>query len=469
MNKIILIVLLGSLTINFSCDDEDEAYPQVETTEVIPSSASNFVVKGNITATGNSLVLEYGFVYSLAPTPDVFQGTKEAVGNTATTGPFEKSISLETSGGATTGYTVFVRAYLTNQKGTVYGVVKEFTIPALNIVSVAPLTARTGEQITITGQNFGVTAGENVVTFNEVEAEIVSASATSLVVKVPSGMLAPSYNDVNPIVVTTGGQTVTATESFRLLPTVADFSPKNGTFGTIITVTGSDFYPFQTSALIGGKPAAALQVTDTYVTFMVPLSVTSPTLKVKVITGATTIDVPGDFIVTPPTITSVSPLIGLGGTIVIIKGTGFNLGDNANNYNVVKFGSNEAESFNSGVNEITAYVPKGLPLGNYQVSVFTGIHTVAFANQFTLTKPAITGFSPTSGIAGTYVTITGTNFGELDPLNSVLFGTNPVDIYSWVETSITVYIPIGTPSGSVKITINASGQTVTSANNFTIN
>src|SRR5688572_27918760 len=102
MNKIILIFLVGCLTTLFSCDDEEDIHPQVETTEVIPSSASNFVVKGNITATGNSLVLEYGFVYSLAPSPDVFQGTKEAVGNTATTGPFEKSISLETSGGAST-------------------------------------------------------------------------------------------------------------------------------------------------------------------------------------------------------------------------------------------------------------------------------------------------------------------------------------------------------------------------------
>jgi hypothetical protein len=469
MNKIILVFLLGSFTTLISCDDEDEVYPQVETTDVIPSSASNFLVKGNIAATGNSLVLEYGFVHSLTPNPDVFQGTKEAVGNTAALGPFEKSISLETSGGSTTGYTVFVRAYLTNQKGTVYGAVMEFTIPPLSIASITPLTARTGEQITITGQNFGITAEENVVTFNEVKAEIVSASATSLVVKVPAGMLAPSYNDVNPIVVTTGGQTVTATESFRLLPTVTEFSPKNGTFGTIITVTGSDFYPFQTSALIGGKPAAALQVTDTYVTFSIPLTVTSPTLKVKLVSGANTIDVPGDFIVTPPTITSVTPLIGLGGSIVIIKGTGFNLGDVLIDYNTVKFGTNVAESFNSDVNEITAYVPKGLPLGNYQVSVFTGIHTVAFANQFTLTKPTITSFAPTSGIAGTYVTITGTNFGELDPLNSVLFGTSQVDIYSWSNTSITVYIPIGTPAGSVKITVNASGQTVTSANNFTIN
>ena len=469
MNKIISIFLLASLAIVFSCDEEEEVYPQVQTTEITPLSASNFVVKGNIVATGNSLVLEYGFVYSQAATPDIFQSTKEVVGNTATTGEFEKTISLATSGGAPTGYTVFVRAFLTNQKGTVYGAIKEFTVPALSIGTVTPLSARTGDQVTITGENFGVNAEENIVTFNAVEAEIVSASATTLVVKVPPGVLAPSYNEVNPVVVTTGGQTVTATENFRVLPTVTDFSPKNGTFGTTITVTGSDFYPFLTSGLIGGKPASALEVTDTYVTFLVPINVTTPTLKVKVVNGGTVIDVPGDFTVTPPTITSVSPLIGLGGTIVIIKGTGFNIGDNIINYNTVKFGSHVAQSFTSAVNELTATVPKGLPLGNYSVSVFTGIHTVAFGNQFTLTKPAITGFAPTSGIAGTFVTITGTNFGELDPLNSVLFGASLVDIYSWSETSITVYIPLGTPSGSVKITLNASGQTVTSAGNFTIN
>lgn len=469
MNKIISIFLIGSFAVIFSCDDEEEVYPQVETTEITALSASNFVVKGNIVAPGNSLVLEYGFVYSLGSTPDVFQGTKEVVGSTATTGTFEKTISIASTGGATSGYTVFVRAFLTNQKGTVYGIVKEFTVPSLNISSVAPLSAKTGDQVTITGENFGVNADENIVTFNGIQAEIVSANATTLVAKVPPGVLAPSYNEVNPVVVTTGGQTVTATESFRVLPTVTDFSPKSGTFGSTITVTGSDFYPFLTSGIIGGKTASAIEVTDTYVTFLVPINVTTPTLKVKVVNGSTVIDVPGDFTVTPPTITSVSPLIGLGGTIVIIKGTGFNIGDNIINYNKVKFGTYEAQSFNSAVNEITATVPKGLPLANYSVSVFTGIHTVAFGTPFTLTKPTITGFAPTSGIAGTFVTITGTHFGELDPLNSVLFGASPVDIYSWSETSITVYIPLGTPSGSVKITVNASGQTVTSAGNFTIN
>jgi hypothetical protein len=80
----------------------------------------------------------------------------------------------------------------------------------------------------------------------------------------------------------------------------------------------------------------------------------------------------------------------------------------------------------------------------------------------------ISSFSPTSGIAGTYVTITGMHFGDYDQLNSVLFGTNQVQLYSWENNTVIVFIPVGTPSGSGKITINASGQSVTSAANFTI-
>jgi len=333
---------------------------------------------------------------------------------------------------------------------------------------VAPIKAKTGDQITITGENFSINPDENVVKFNDIIAEILTTTATSLVVKVPAGILPPFYNATNNIFVITGGQTITATENFRLLPTVTDFSPKTGTFGTAITLSGSDFYPFATSIRIGGIEASATQVTDVSVTFTVPPTVTSANLAIQLISESDVINVPGVFTIAVPTITSITPLIGLGGTLVTITGTGFNVGDYIYSYNTVKFGTVTAEAFNSGLNEIMVFAPIGLPLGNYTISVFTGIHTATYGPQFTITKPTISSFSPTSGVPGTYVTITGTNFGLFDEQNSVLFGTALVDIYSWNETSITVYIPIGTNSGSVKITVNASGQSVTSTGNYNI-
>ncbi len=465
--KKISVLFFGLLFVAFSCDDEDPVYPKVETVEITSVSASNFLVKGNILSTGDAQVLEYGFTYSTNSTPDIFQGNKVVAGNTAVTGPFEKTISLQAPG-TSGGYTVFVRAFLTNQKGTVYGVVKEFTVPPLVVTSVSPLVARTGDEITINGTNFSANADENTVTFNDVTAEILETSVTQLVVKVPPGVIFPLYQESNSVYVTTGGQTVEATENFRILPTVTDFSPKTGTFGTTITITGSDFYPFETSLRIGGINASASEVTQTSVTFSVPSEVTSPNLDIELISFTDVIDVPGQFTIAVPQITSVTPISGIGGTRVTITGTGFNTGTFNFTNNTVKFGTTEATAFGTQQDEIIAYVPKGLAVGLYTVSVFTGIHTVNYATKFTLTSPAITGFTPTSGIAGTYVTITGTNFGTYDNLNSVLFGSDMVELYSWDETSIIVYIPIGTPSGTVKITVNASGQSVTSTADFTI-
>jgi hypothetical protein len=57
MNKIISTIFLVLFAFVISCDDEEEVYPQVETTEITALSASNFVVKGNIVKPGNSLVL----------------------------------------------------------------------------------------------------------------------------------------------------------------------------------------------------------------------------------------------------------------------------------------------------------------------------------------------------------------------------------------------------------------------------
>lgn len=467
MNKIISFFFISFVFIGFSCDDDDEVYPQIETLEITSISASNFLVKGNIISPGDALVLEYGFTYSTSSNPDIFQGTKAVAGYTAITGPYEKNISIQ-SPGSSGGYTVFVRAYLTNQKGTVYGAIKEFTVPPLIATSVSPLVAKTGASVTINGTNFSVNADENVVKFNDVEAEIIETTATKLVVKVPPGIIHPSYQELNTIYVTTGGQTVAATENFRVLPTVTDFSPKTGTFGTTITITGTDFYPFETSVRIGGIPATASEVTQTSVSFSVPAEVTSDKLDIELLSFSDVIDLPGQFTIAVPQITSVTPIIGIGGTRVTITGTNFNIGTFNFSENVVKFGTTEATAYGTEQNQIIAFVPKGLTVGQYTISVFTGIHTVNYPTKFTLTSPTITSFTPTSGIAGTYVTITGANFGTYDNLNSVLFGNTIVDLYSWDETSIIVYIPIDTPSGSVKITVNASGQSVTSAGNFTI-
>ena len=457
-----IFLFVGLLLLIFSCDEKDEVYPKIEL-EITPTFASSFLARGNITVIGSSPVVDYGFVYSTFSNPDIFQATKIGMGTTAASGPFEKNISIPFPGQPT----IYVRTFLTNERGTVYGGVKEFSLPILTAASVAPLKAKAGDQITLTGINFNPVAIENTVKFNDREATVLSATSTTLIVEVPEGITDPVYYENITIRVTTGGQEVTATQNFKILPTILDFSPSSGTFGTTVVLSGRDFAPVS-QIKIGGEAASVFNISYNSIAFNIPPTVTAAKLKISLEMGTEVIAVPGEFTITPPTITSVTPLVGLGGSRVQIIGTGFNIGDYLFSYNVIKFGTVQALAFNASINEIIAFVPPGLSAGTYKVSVFTGVHTVVYGPNYTVTIPTLTSFSPTSGVAGTYVTITGTNFGEFNPSHTVLFGSALADIYTWNDTSIIVMIPVGTGPGPVKITLNIAGQSVTSAGNYTI-
>lgn len=80
--------------------------------------------------------------------------------------------------------------------------------------------------------------------------------------------------------------------------------------------------------------------------------------------------------------------------------------------------------------------------------------------------PTITEFSPTSGSAGTSVTITGTNFSTAAANNVVMFNGTTATVSAATGTSLTVSVPAGASSG--KITVGVSSQTVSSATHFTI-
>jgi hypothetical protein len=58
-------------------------------------------------------------------------------------------------------------------------------------------------------------------------------------------------------------------------------------------------------------------------------------------------------------------------------------------------------------------------------------------------KPNITNFSPTSGVVGTTVTITGTNFNATAAQNIVYFGATKAPVTAASTTSLTVTVPAG--------------------------
>jgi uncharacterized repeat protein (TIGR03803 family) len=117
-------------------------------------------------------------------------------------------------------------------------------------------------KVEILGQGFSKTS---LVKFGGVAATTIAVTgSTYILATVPAGAL------TGPVTVTTGGTTLTSSQTFKVLPTVASFSPTSGPVGTPVMITGTGLT--QTTAVtFGGVKATNITVnSDTQVTADVP-------------------------------------------------------------------------------------------------------------------------------------------------------------------------------------------------------
>src|SRR5260370_14922647 len=72
--------------------------------------------------------------------------------------------------------------------------------------------------------------------------------------------------------------------------------------------------------------------------------------------------------------------------------------------------------------------------------------------------PSISSLSPTSGVVGASVTITGTNFGATQGTSTVKFNGTTATPTSWSATSIVAPVPAGATTGNVVVTVNGQAS-----------
>ncbi len=336
---------------------------------------------------------------------------------------------------------------------------------APTVTNISPTTGALsgGTSVAVTGANFvsGVTVnfGSNAAT------SVVVNSATSITAVAPAGVL----GTVDVTVVNSGIVSALSSAdhfSYVAVPTVTGINPTLGSIagGTPVTVTGTNFGAGATVHFGGTLGTSVVVASSTSLTVLSPAE-SIGTQHVTVTTGGGTsaISSADQFsYVGAPTITGISPTIGVGsgGNSVTITGTNFVVGS------TVQFGTNAAASvvINSSTS-ITAISPSG-SLGTVDITVTTGSGTSATstADQFTYENlPTVTGISPTGGptASGTMVTITGTNFFAG---TTVSFGATPATSITINSlTSITATAPSST-AGIVDITVtNAIGTSATSS------
>jgi YD repeat-containing protein len=145
-----------------------------------------------------------------------------------------------------------------------------------------------------------------------------------------------------------------------------------------------------------------------------------------------------------------SPDSGPIGQTVTIQGTGFSATPASN---TVTFNGTSATVTSATTNSLVVTVPTGATTGLIAVTSPNGSDTSATSFVVAaVNAPTISSFSPTSAVAGTSVTITGTNFDATTATNNqTRFNSTFTPPTASTATTVTALVPTSTGSGRLKI------------------
>jgi YD repeat-containing protein len=466
-------------------------------TPVISSlSPTSAPILGGVTITGN------GFGGTQGTSTVAVNGTPAGVASTWTT----TSIVSTVPTGATTG-NVVVTVGGTASNGVLFTVA-----PAPSITSLSTTSGNVGIQVTITGTNFGATQGTNQVTFDstsgqnhtKLAASVVSWSASSIIVIVPSGNASST-----PTVYVTVDGVASNSVGFTVLsgPGITTVAPTSGPPGTEVTITGGGFGTTQGSSTVkfNGITATVCATCWSATSIVTTVPATATTGNVVVNVGGTnsngvnftvntggvgpnyiyddlgrltgTIDGSGNaaaysydpvgnllaiarYSAGQISIISFSPSVGATGTIVTIAGTGFST---TITQNTVQFNGTAATISSATANQLVVTVPASATTGPIKVTAPSGNFTST--TNFTVTTsgglPSITSLSATKANPGAPLTITGTGF-DTNPLNDRLrLNITQQHVNTATATTLTTTIPTVATSGKVSL-ITPGGSTQSS-------
>ncbi len=276
----------------------------------------------------------------------------------------------------------------------------------------------------------------------------------------------------NGQVATFGNATITVGTT----PLISSLMPTVGTIGTPVTITGSNFGTTQgaSSVQFSGVPATSITSwSNSQIVVTVPVTTLNATIPVVVTVNSISSPITPNTLFTlfNPIITSISPTAGPPNGTITINGSGFLFGPGGASYS----GYSDSVLIN-GVSATVAGCTNGwacwsdtqiqvgingtTPLGPGSVTVNNqGYFSNAF--PFTVTNPpAITSLTPTTGVVGTPVTITGTGFGPSQSNSTVTFGgADAGTATSWSDSGapggaqIVINVPQNAITGPVIVTI----------------
>lgn len=139
-------------------------------------------------------------------------------------------------------------------------------VPYISGVSPANVSLIPGQTVTILGENFSNNVADNLVMFNSIPGQIVSASSNSIVATMPIGTFTGFVS------VSTNGNRGNA-YPFVVTPQISNLIPTSANEGDLVTITGQNFStdnPAHNAVFFGSERAS------------IPVNVTNSSLQVRV-------------------------------------------------------------------------------------------------------------------------------------------------------------------------------------------
>ena len=393
-----------------------------------------YVTNFTPTVGGNMASISIGGLHLLSTSGVLFNG-KPAFSFFASS---DFTMTAQAPNGVTTGPITVYNGNGTNTTSS------NFFVPPV-LTGFAPATGRTGTNVLITGSNF---MGASAVHFGSLITTTLNIlSNGALVVSVPTNAATGTVR------VDTPGGSITSSSNFVVQPIIFGFSPNFGPPTTSVTITGANFNLGTPTIRFAGVSASVSGVTFGQLTAQAPSSSSNGPISISTTDGSFTNT---NLFYFPPRITAFTPTNSPTNTTVTISGQNL-LGTSAVAFN----GTPANFTFPSNNTTLLAVVPYGVTTGPITVTTPAGSTN---SQGLFYAAPAIYSFSPTSGLPGTNVILTGTNFlgtsavtfnGTNAAFTNLDNGHIKATVPNGAQTGpITVFAPAGTATSSIPFVLN---------------
>ncbi|WP_276088229.1 IPT/TIG domain-containing protein [Pedobacter sp. JY14-1] len=340
-----------------------------------------------------------------------------------------------------------------------------FTILA-NVKDFSPKSGTIGTVITFSGDNLLPEFSNGsafTVYFGDKPAPIIYSYLMQA--QVPSGQ-----SGKVPVSIAYNGQKINLPGEFEILAaSITAVTPEPVMPLMQLRITGANLpnqqnpYENNPMARLGDAPytSVSYDYQSTY-SFIVPENTAEGSYTLTLKLGNTEIVAPAKVTVKGYEVTGFAPKSAAPGAQVDIKGAFIK-----DNGYTVYFGTTSAWAQATSATNLRVTVPGGVNAGKVKLSVDLPGGRISAPGEFEMVGPDITSFSPTSGVAGTIITIKGSGFFPGDWSTTVKFGTISVQAIKTTENTITVAVPSNLNPGAMKLSVVTGGQEVMADGNFT--